>query len=236
MGRRAKHTTLDARREFKAAQARVYRTSAKGKEAKSRSNHRQYANRCAVARTSDDQYACPAFSLIIPRSLRMRAQSQLRASFAIHCDGPLLGLWAPPYQFEPPSSDALDGVVVEKEGHWTGHMAVLGAFQYGQMIEAGWTRAARWKTEGEAVLSAEVQRELVGRIEAWTKLAGAQNTVDEEAQEVALDWAARLVIQLVDEWECRTQGVEAYADALREGRLPWQQTMKEIKQLYADEN
>ncbi|KAI0740268.1 hypothetical protein C8Q76DRAFT_790736 [Earliella scabrosa] len=236
MGRRAKYNTLVARQEAKQAQAKSYRESAKGKETKSRSNRRQYAHQSALTRAAHELLTTLPHAFIIPRAQRMRAQSHMRASFTVLDEGPLLGLWTPPYHFEPPG--ALEGRAIDIRDAWNDRAATLRSFQYGQIIDAGWTRAARWKSlaETEAVLCAEVEGELTARINAWTALNEAGNGDDEDARQLALDWGARIVTQLAEEWECRTKGVDMYADAHRDGRLPWQRMIKDMMTLYANEN
>lgn len=127
------------------------------------------------------------------------------------------------------------------ESPWSSRTAILGAYQYGEAIEAGWGRFERW-TADDLVLEeteAEVKQEVVERVQAWEHLAKATTTDTEgrEAMEVGLEWGAKVVRLLVEEWVIRKEnGVDGYREHRKTSCLPWQKMMKDTMRLFNTEN
>ncbi|OJT02932.1 hypothetical protein TRAPUB_6504 [Trametes pubescens] len=179
----------------------------------------------------------------IPAELASRSLRIFRASFAVHDAGPLLGLWTRPYNFEMPdlcllpSSEDADNA----ESPWSSRAAILGAYQYGEVIEAGRGRFERW-TDDSFVLDeteTDVKQEVTERVQAWVRLAKAMPTDAEgsEVMTVGLDWGAKVIRMLVEEWEVRKEkGVDGYREHRKISRLPWQNMMKDTMGLFNTEN
>ncbi|EIW53787.1 uncharacterized protein TRAVEDRAFT_52911 [Trametes versicolor FP-101664 SS1] len=211
MGRRAKYLTADAKRAAKKAQAELYRQTEKGKEARRRENKRQNNKQQARKLTW--------VGVLVPLELYTRSQKTLRASFAVQEPGPLLGLWTSPYEFAMPDVSSLptiDGGKRAKASVWNSCAAVLGAYQYGEVIETGWRRFEQWMADDLALdeIEAQVKEEVVGRVEAWVRLADSvtKDGPDVDVMTVGLDWGAKIIRMLVEEWEMRKDGDAGYRE------------------------
>ncbi|KAI0750099.1 hypothetical protein C8Q80DRAFT_1101205 [Daedaleopsis nitida] len=232
MGRRAKHLTTQAKQAAKRRHAEMYRQSEKGRETKSRANRRSYEQQ----KTSSPSVATPlAIDIDIPPEISARGCKALHVSFAhLRIDtGPLLGLWTVPYMYEPPLLGTLHdegGTVGEEEdvenSAWTSRAAILGTFQYGEIMAAGSARARQWEEEDLRVLRPGLVKEVNARVTAWVTLKDSGRESDED-RGTALDWGAKLICLLVDEWDVRREGVEGYSGARRTGDLPWQRFRKD---------
>lgn len=190
-------------------------------------------------------YECSLATLAveIPESLVTRAQRTLRPCLALASDdyGPLL--WSPGSRrfFHPPTYmlDAMPWPTVRSLGGvWETRAAVLAAYQWRELMEDGRSRMARW-TAPVAALHREVTTEVYKRVAGWTALYGSQLDVEEEEQytrEVALDWGAKVVLLLVEEWEFRARnGRGAYEKAAKADQLPWQLFVAQTERLFASE-
>ena len=97
----------------------------------------------------------------------------------------------------------------------------------------------RWTAHPIATLHREVMNEVYRRVAGWTALHGSQLDVEEEEQytrEVALDWGAKVVSLLVEEWDFRARnGGEAYEKAAKADQLPWQLFVVQTERLFASE-
>lgn len=174
-------------------------------------------------------------AISIPPELRARAKHVPRASFAVHDAGPLMGLWTSPYDFVEPDEASLTCPENNGTSLWGSRAAVLGAYQYSQIIETAWSRFELWTEEGCSldVLEAEVKKEVAARVEAWVRLAKQSDGTTE----VALDWGAKIVWMLAEEWDIRCDGgIEKYREERKSSRLPWQQMMKQTMGLFNQES
>lgn len=161
----------------------------------------------------------------MPDDLVARAQCAVRASFGVvHGEGPLLGLWCPPYRFElansneflaPHPGDSVPTCVWRE--------AILGAFQCRAILTAAGHRRERWGRTSVEELEIEVQCEIAARVDAWTALRDSKN-VDSlsDDEQLALDWGSKIVYMLAEEWTWRRSGVEAYQERLQLRMMPWQ--------------
>ncbi|OJT11034.1 hypothetical protein TRAPUB_12458 [Trametes pubescens] len=208
MGRRSKYLTADAKRAAKKAQAQLYRQTEKGKEARRRENKKQTDKQRARKLTW--------VGVLILLELYTRSQKTLRASFAVQDPGPLMGLWTSPYEFAMPDVSLLptiDGGNRAKASIWNSCVAVLGAYQYGEVIETGWRCFEQWTADHLVLDEVEVQvkEEVVERLEAWVCLADSmtEDGRDVEVVEIGLDWGAKIIRMLVEEWEMRKDDGDA---------------------------
>ncbi|TFK80128.1 hypothetical protein K466DRAFT_605591 [Polyporus arcularius HHB13444] len=239
MGRRAIHLTAEAKKAAKRAQAQNYRRSAKGKATKSRSNRRYYERQMDAR---DTERSLAALEVEIPSDLFARAHGcTLRPCLAVADYGPLL--WPPPHRFFQPPTYMLDAMpwppASSASGKWESRAAVLGSYQWREMIGRCGARMARWTTEPADILHREVTVEVFKRVAGWCALRDTELDVEEEEEyvrEVALDWGAKLTSMLVEEWECRTRdGLKGYQEAGKAKRLPWQRFVTQTEQLYKSE-
>lgn len=167
-----------------------------------------------------------------PAELRARGRKALPTSLRIQDDGPLLGLWTAPYDFEHPDHDSLAHAREQAWGdQWDTVAGVLGGLQYNKVVDICWTRYERWGDIELAEDPTQATLEVAARIHAWEKLRkDAVPNEDREVKEVALDWGARIVCMLAEEWEMRSGGgVSGYREHSRAGRLPWQRMMKVMR-------
>ncbi|OJT05681.1 hypothetical protein TRAPUB_3499 [Trametes pubescens] len=208
---------------------------AMGKEARRRENKIQ-AEKCRISKLT-------WVGVQVPAELTSRSLWIFRVSFAVHDTGPLLGLWTRPYNFEMPdlcllpSSEGDDNT----ESPWSSRAAVLGAYQYGEVIEAGHGRFEQWMDNSLVLdeIEADVKREVIERVEAWERLAKAMTTDAQggEVVEVGLNWGAKVIRMLVEEWEVRKDnGADGYREHRKTSSLPWQKLMKDTMRLFNTEN
>ncbi|KAL1948715.1 hypothetical protein VTO73DRAFT_10521 [Trametes versicolor] len=172
---------------------------------------------------------------VAPAELRARGSKPLVACLAVQDDGPLLGLWTLPYEFEHPDGRLLGRLRKRAAGgRWSTVAGLLGGVQYNQLVDVCWSRYERWSNPDVAEDPAEATLEVAARIQAWAKLKNATIAdEDSEAREVALDWGAKIACMLAEEWEVRArEGVSGYKAYNRAGRLPWQRMMKEVMHSY----
>ncbi|KAH9846693.1 hypothetical protein C2E23DRAFT_743530 [Lenzites betulinus] len=228
MGRRAKYTTASAKSAAKRAQSQNYRATSSGREARARENHKQYVRRKVMKHTL---LGVPA-----PPELLKRAKRALCASLAVNDPGPLLGLWTPPYNFENPDPGTLDDLKTITGGETT--LMLLGGLQYNKIVMDGWSRYEEWvSAEVATVTESEVIQEVAARIQGWVKLKDSlvADTDQREAEirEIALDWGAKVVCMLAEEWHTWAhEGVAVWKEHHRTGGLPWQRMMREVMRLY----
>ena len=273
MGRRTKYFTLDAQRAAKSGQAQRYRQSEKyvlfiwlidvmidmqlahrGKAAKSRANKRYYERKKTASTTAPIVHngggrAASELQVDIPEELLERGQKVLRASFSLADDeyGPTLGLWTSPYHFFPPAQYLLDALPrppwQSKQGLWESRAAVLGVFQYAEVVTAATARYERWTTDPVDITQCRVAGELTRRVVGWTQLRESNWDMDaytdvgdgRDLRELTLDWGAKLVCLLVDEWELCSHGLQEYKEAWEGKMLPWHRMVAQTKALYAAE-
>lgn len=179
--------------------------SLSGRHARAKDNEKQYAKK-KTEREMLLGHAAPA-------ELRARGRKALSVSLKIQTDGPLLGLWTSPYNFEYPDLDLLARLRADARGdRWDTVAGVLGGLQYNQLVDICWTRYERWGNTEVAEDSEEATQEVAARIQAWEKLQNAAVAdEDNEVKEIALDWGAKIVCMLAEEWEIRVrEGVSGY--------------------------
>ncbi|TFK81070.1 hypothetical protein K466DRAFT_604804 [Polyporus arcularius HHB13444] len=168
----------------------------------------------------------------IPDDLFDRAQNDLRASFgAVHGSGPLLGLWTPPYRFTHAEEDVTYLLLpnIRSDDPRAERRAVLGAFQCCAVLAAARDRRERWTTLSVEELEVEVQSEIAARVDAWRILR--DSAIDgswSDDVDIALDWGAKIVDMLAEEWECRLHGTEQYTQLIRSRDMPWQRLVSDI--------
>ena len=161
----------------------------------------------------------------IPDDLVARAQCIVHASFGVVCgEGPLLGLWCPPYRFKHANSnDILAPHPGESVPTCVWRAAILGAFQCRAILTAARDRRERWGRTCVEELEIEVQCEIAARVDAWTALRDSRDADSlSDDEQLALDWGSKIVYMLAEEWTCRRHGVEAYQEQLRLRMMPWQ--------------
>ncbi|RDX43070.1 hypothetical protein OH76DRAFT_1488170 [Lentinus brumalis] len=168
--------------------------------------------------------------LELPDDLIVRAEKVLHASFGLVLgSGPLLGLWAPPYRFVAAEEDVMDRPLVRADGARPQRAAILGAFQCRQVLVAARDRRGRWRHTCEDELEVEVHCEIAARVDAWRALRDSiPEDTGSEDEELALDWGAKIVHMLAEEWEWRQRGLEAYTRMLGSSKMPWQCMFAEI--------
>ncbi|KAI0702838.1 hypothetical protein C8T65DRAFT_579058 [Cerioporus squamosus] len=227
MGRRPKYLTAEDRRAAKRAQAATYRRTEKGKATKSLSNKRYYTRKKAE-QTVEDTSPAP-LDVKIPDELRARGRKVLRACLALDDDeyGPTMGLWTSPYRFINPGVHNLYALPrppwQSKRGLWESRVAVLGTFQYREVLTAGAARYERWISKPQDNIATPGDGEVMRRVAAWEELKDFEVEIEDElddtdVRELTLDWGAKIVCMLVEEWECRTRrGLQGYEDAREAG-------------------
>ncbi|KAJ3009194.1 hypothetical protein NUW54_g2870 [Trametes sanguinea] len=226
MGRRAKHLTTQAKRAAKLGQSKSYR----GDTAVNRAN---YAKRRSMK-------AVTLLGLSVPIQLLDIANEVYPASFSIHIEGPTLGLACAPYEFKrPDSSIAFKGIIdTQPAGPWNTTEAVLGAYQYNEIIRVAYDRRDRWSASSvdSTEIQAGVLTEIAERIRAWRllweDLSNPQDAGEVEMKQVALNWGAKVVWMLAREWEMFSADREGWCRASKSGNLPWQRMMKDTMAFY----
>ncbi|OSC96227.1 hypothetical protein PYCCODRAFT_1379542 [Trametes coccinea BRFM310] len=236
MGRRAKYLTADARRAAKRAQAQAYRQKQRGQGTRSSINKAYYSKHRAATEVST------LLGIPVPRELVDRAGTTYRASFSVNSEGPTLGLNKAPYEFERPTvSIGLQEFREEPEDPWDSEEATLGAYQYTEIILSAHDRRDKWLAHnGDPMeLEGEVLTEVEARVKAWILLwedvtSGAGDG-DLKMKRVALNWGAKVVTMLAEEWQEWVTDRAAWCRALKSGDLPWQRMMRETMSLYTKE-
>lgn len=140
-------------------------------------------------------------------------------------EAPDLGLRFPPYHFDISflTNKVLKGMTSAEEEEV--FLRRLDARQYACMIAAVRERHKAWtlETYDDTYLAATVQDEVDLRIAAWYRLKEQEEAeLVNDIKEIALEWNARLICTLVEEWQCRRKGWKVYYDAHRAQELPWQ--------------
>lgn len=165
------------------------------------------------------------------------ARLLLPASFSFTSDDEsvLLGLWIPPYRVRQPDTAAARQLQHRGDlGTWDCMEARVGAAIYDRIIELGWARKRVWESPELDVerVGDQLHEEVSLRREGW-ELAYNTTCGDPERQfrDLYLGWGARIVVMLAEEWDLRKTGVESYIRAAAEGRLPWQQMIKDMTRL-----
>ncbi|TFK88752.1 hypothetical protein K466DRAFT_598355 [Polyporus arcularius HHB13444] len=178
----------------------------------------------------------------IPPAITARGKKTLRPCLAVQEYGPLLWV-APRYRcFQPPSYllDSMPWPTTRSIGRvWETRAAVLGSYQWWMMLKDHKARAARWTTVPASGLHREVTVEVYKRVAGWIALKDSPDDAEEgEAyvRDVALDWGAKLICLLVEEWEFRTKdGLQAYVAAYKASKLPWQRFVTDTEHLFKSE-
>ncbi len=220
----------------------------RGKAAKSRANQLYHERKKADTTVENAIHA--QLGVEIPPELLRRGEVVLRASFALdeHEFGPTLGLWTSPYGFFPPPQYQLNALPrppwLSKGGLWESRAAVLGAFQYTSVITAATTRYERWTLDPIENVQRRVTGEIARRVAAWVELRECDWDQDDyyeddgdetDLRELALNWGAKLVYMLLDEWGIRSRGLHEYQEAWDTKNLPWHVMIAQSKALYAAE-
>ncbi|KAL6300466.1 hypothetical protein BKA93DRAFT_752682 [Sparassis latifolia] len=155
-----------------------------------------------------------------------------------------LGLWAPPYTFNPaglqkeskgsPSTEHEHPNISEEAHLKLGQVSelerrcltrALGSRQFTLLVEAGRQRSEIWDEKEDIqdqILAME--RELTARTRAWVDLHGAswEDGRVTTGRDVALDWGAKIICTLARELEIVQKGEVEYMRSLEVGKLPWQ--------------
>ncbi|KAI0753502.1 hypothetical protein C8Q80DRAFT_1267892 [Daedaleopsis nitida] len=189
----------------------------------------------------------------LPAKLHARGTKLFHAAFTAYSSVPTLGLWTPPYRYDAPPYEAMeryhehennsdsDEETSEDPGSelWCSDAAILGSLQCERVLDAGQCRAELWQSAPIATIRAELRTELSARIDNWVELKGYPQTgTDWEAvsREVALDWGAKIIVLLVEEWELLVrEGLDFHRQAYDTERLPWQDMMRSMKLLLKQE-
>lgn len=135
-----------------------------------------------------------------------------------------LGLWTYPYSLIIPQLPQ-NNLESDREAFRSN----LESSQWSALVLTAFQRIDLWQKEetSDQGLAETVETELNARIESWWQIQrekgsiGLVQEVREVVREVALEWGARAICVLADEWEMRKHGRANYQEAARQQKTPW---------------
>ncbi|KAI0748682.1 hypothetical protein C8Q80DRAFT_1102861 [Daedaleopsis nitida] len=218
MGRRAKYVTAAERQQAQHAQQARYASSslAKSKRAVSRKQHAELTANTVPRALAPE----------LPEALITAAAEPFVFSYQYFEKSPGLGLWTAPFNFVMPTNEDLMQFQDDSAGRR------LHSLQYFWVVAEGRKRRAEWtgKIPRLNAILKSAAHEVEQRLAGWLRLKSleiAESDADRVViHTVALQWGARIIVQLVQEMELRRAGLKHYRSIIEQSSLPWQMMMR----------